>query len=167
MTASLTLRNTAIAIALVLSMGLFATATAFADQKTPEMFLLDTSPKSLSETRTAFEAEVKAAGWGILNTLDMAAILAKKGHRLKPVLVMEACSGKYSAQLLAEDRNRYIAPMIPCRVALYETEDGKVVISRMNAKAMAAMMTPEVAKVVAQSGEEMEDIIAKTLSKLK
>lgn len=133
----------------------------------PPMFLESTSPVDIAKTLDAFKAEVKAAGWTILGEHNMAGILSTKGYTLHPVIVIEICSGKYSAQLLARDETRYVTSMIPCRVAIYQTSDRKVIISRMNTAMFASMMQGVVAEVIKQSGSDVEAIIAKTLTQLK
>lgn len=133
----------------------------------PQMFLEDTSPANFPQTVKAFKAEVKASGWGILTEHNMAGILSTKGYTIQPILVIEACSGKYSAKLLENDDTRYIASMIPCRVAIYQTSTGKVIINRMNSAMFAGMMDGIVAEVITKSGNDMEAIIARTLDKLK
>ena len=97
----------------------------------------------------------------------MAGILSERGFTLHPVLVFDACSGKYSSELLARDETRFVASMIPCRVAIYQTSTGKVVISRMNSVAMADMAGGPTGVIIKKSGEEMELIIKATLKKLQ
>lgn len=145
----------------------FAMAETPAPAEMPPMFLEDTSPANFPKTIDVFKAEAKAGGWSILNEHNMAGILSTKGYTLHPIVVIEVCSGKYSAQLLAKDENRYVVSMIPCRVAIYQTSTGRVVISRMNTPVFAAMLGGEVAEVMLKSGNEMEAIIQNTLAKLK
>lgn len=109
----------------------------------------------------SFRSEVRAAGWSILNTHNMAGVLSEKGYTLHPVLIFDLCSGKYSAQILAKDEFRFISAFMPCRVSIYQTSDGKVFISRMNAQAFAPMMPRELAEVLLKSSSEIEAIIAK------
>lgn len=132
----------------------------------PVLFLEDTSPKPLVPTTEAFREAVRAAGWSILGVANMAGILSERGFTLHPVLVFDACSGRYSSELLARDETRFVASMIPCRVAIYQTSTGKVVISRMNSVAMAGMVGGPAGVVIRKSGEEMEMIIQATLKKL-
>lgn len=144
-----------------------ATETKSPGKSVPPMFLEDTSPADIAKTLDTFKAEVKASGWTILAEHNMAGILSTKGYTLHPVIVIEVCSGKYSAQLLAKDETRYVTSMIPCRVAIYQTSARKVVISRLNTAMFASMMEGIVADVIKQSGSDVESIIAKTLAKLK
>lgn len=132
----------------------------------PALFLEDNSPKPLVPTTEAFREAVKAAGWSVLGVTNMAGILSERGFTLHPVLVFDACSGKYSADLLSKDETRFVSSMIPCRVAIYQTSTGKVVISRMNSVAMAGMVGGHAGTVIKKSGEEMEQIIQATLKKL-
>jgi len=132
----------------------------------PSMFLEDTSPKPLVPTVRAFRESVEAAGWSILGVTNMAGILSERGFTLHPVLVFDACSGRHSFALLSRDETRFVSSMIPCRVAIYQTSTGKVIISRMNAVAMAGMIGGPAEAVIRTSGEEMERIIAATLRKL-
>lgn len=145
-----------------------AAAQAPAQPGSPQapMFLEDTSPANFPKTLETFKEEVKAAGWTILGEHNMAGILSTKGYTLHPVVVIEVCSGKYSARLLAKDEYRYVVSMIPCRVAIYQTSTGTVVISRMNTEMFAGMMSGEVAEVMRLSGSEMEGVIKKTLARL-
>lgn len=131
------------------------------------MFREDTSPANFPRTLDAFREEVKVAGWTVLGEHNMAGILSTKGFTLHPVVVIEVCSGKYSARLLAKDEHRYVVSMIPCRVAIYQTSTGKVVISRMNTGMFAGMLSGEVAEMMRLSGSEMEAVIQKTLARLK
>jgi uncharacterized protein (DUF302 family) len=97
----------------------------------------------------------------------MAGVLSERGYTIDPVLVFEPCSGAYSSELLGRDETRFVASMIPCRVAIYKTSTGEVIISRINTGAMAEMIGGDAAPVIRQSGEELEQIIAAALAKLR
>jgi len=137
------------------------------DMKPPALVLEDTSPKGLVPTVEAFKESVKAGGWSILGVTNMAGILSERGFTLHPVLVFDTCSGKYSSKLLARDETRFVASMIPCRVAIYKMSTGKVVISRMNSGAMADLVGGPTGVIIKKSGKEMELIIKATLKKLQ
>ena len=153
-------------LALVFAAGQ-AKAESNANVSPHPMFVENVSPANLPTTVSVFLEEVKAAGWSHLDTINMAGILSARGFTLEPVLILEVCSGRYSAALLDSDETRFVASMIPCRVAIYQTSDDRVIISRMNAAAMGEMMPGEVAEVMAASGTEVEAIIAATLARLK
>jgi uncharacterized protein (DUF302 family) len=132
----------------------------------PPLFLEDASPMPLVPTIRAFEEAVRAQGWSMLGVTNMAGILSERGYTIAPVLIFEPCSGKYSADLLGRDETRFVASMIPCRVAIYQTSTGKVIISRINSAAMGDMVGGHAGSVIRKAGEEMELIIRATLKKL-
>jgi len=131
------------------------------------MFIETVSPANLPTTVNAFLEEVRAAGWSNLGTTNMAGILSERGFTLDPVLILHPCSGRLSAQLLDNDETRFVSSMIPCRVAIYQTSDDRVIISRINSAAMAKMMPSKVADIMASAGTGVEEIIAATLVRLR
>jgi len=69
--------------------------------------------------------------------------------------------------VLSKDENRFVTPLMPCRVSIYQTSQGKVIIARLNVKSVAPMFSPELAEIMMKSSGEIEAIIAKTISRLK
>lgn len=154
------------AILSLAALGMAALAPAQAASPSPrDMFLETESPLKFAETIEAIKAEVGGMGWSVLVAHDMAGILAKKGHTIAPLVILELCSGKYSVALVKKDETRYVSSLIPCRLSIYETSDGKVIISRMNTTVMGAMMEPAVAEVMKKAGADLETVIAKVVSK--
>lgn len=150
----------------VIMLGLSCANAAQEESSSPrDMFLETVSPFGFAATVDALSAEMKADGWNILATHDLSAALAKKGHNVLPVSIIEACSGKFSVNLLKKDETRYVSSLLPCRVAVYQTNDGKVIISRMNTTVMGAQMEPAVAEVMAKAGASLEAIVTKVLAK--
>ncbi len=131
------------------------------------LFLEDRSGKPLAVTSQAFQSNVAAHGWTVLGVENVSKVLAERGFTVAPVLVFNACSGKYSSKLLGSDDTRFVASMIPCRVAIYQTSTGEVVISRMNSVVLSAKIGGAAGEVIKQSGQDMEAIIQATLQKLK
>jgi uncharacterized protein (DUF302 family) len=140
---------------------------AQASQDQPQMLLQTESPESFPKTVDIFKQEVTAAGWSILNATNLAGILSEKGYTLSPVLIFDVCSGKYSSQILAKDEYRFVTPLMPCRMSIYQTSKGEVIIARLNAKGMAQMFDGELAKIMMKSNDALEGIIQKTISRLK
>ena len=145
--------------------GVISLSTAQAAPSPRDLFLESVSPLKFAETVEALKAEMTADGWSVLATHDLSAALAKKGHTILPVSIIEACSGKYSVVLLKQDDTRYISSLLPCRISVYETSDGKVIISRMNTEVMGAQMEPAVTEVMGKAGASLESIIARVLAR--
>lgn len=129
----------------------------------PQLVQVIQSQKSFSETLKTFKEEVGKAGWSVLNANNMAGVLSERGFTLHPVVILDVCSGKYSARILSNDEYRPISAFMPCRVSIYQTSDGAVFIARMNTNAFVHMMPPEVAEVMSASDEEIDRVIAATV----
>ncbi len=128
-----------------------------------QLVVIVESTKSFSETLESFKEEVTKGGWSVLNANNMAGVLSERGFTVHPVVILDVCSGNYSARILSRDEYRPISAFMPCRVSIYKTSDGKVFIARMNTEAFAKMMSPEVAEVMVKSDEEVSEFIAKSL----
>lgn len=140
-----------------------ASAAEQAEGEMPPMVQVVESPKNFAETVDAFRVEVDNAGWSLLNENNMAGVLSERGYTLDPVIIFDVCSGRYSAEILGNDEARPFSAFMPCRVSIYTTSDDSVFIARMNTAAVADMMDPMVADVMAASDEEISEIIAATI----
>lgn len=85
--------------------------------------LTTTVPTDLTATRDAFEAALKAQGFGVLSEIDVQAIFAEKlgaeheGHR-----ILGICSPGFAKEAL--DVQRDVALLLPCTATLRETDAG-------------------------------------------
>jgi uncharacterized protein (DUF302 family) len=129
----------------------------------PQLVQVVKSTQSFPETLKRFKEEAGKAGWSVLHANNMAGVLSERGFTLHPVVILDVCSGKYSARILSNDDYRPISAFMPCRVSIYQTSAGQVFIARMNTGAFVKMMPPEVAEVMVASDAEIADIIARTV----
>jgi uncharacterized protein (DUF302 family) len=53
--------------------------------------------------------------------------------------------------------------MMPCRISVYEKEDGSVWISRMNSGFLSKPMSPVIRRTMSAAAAEVEEIIADVL----
>lgn len=129
----------------------------------PQLVLVVKSNKSFPETLKTFKEEVSKGGWSLLNANNMAGVLSERGFTLAPVVILDVCSGTYSARILRKDDYRPISAFMPCRVSIYQTSGGEVFLARMNTGAFVKMMPPEVDEVMAASDKEIAKIIDRTV----
>jgi uncharacterized protein (DUF302 family) len=130
----------------------------------PGMMLMeDESRYGFDETVEVFKAKVDEAGWSVLQVHDMKSILSRHGHDVDNVQIFELCSSKYSAEILNRDDERIVAPLMPCRVAIYEKSSGKTYITRMDSKLMARPFGGVVNDVMQKAAIETEEIIAQLI----
>jgi uncharacterized protein (DUF302 family) len=69
-------------------------------------------------------AEAEHREWKIPFVHDLQLSLAKSGKAVKPVKVIEICKPQYSGQMLELNDERIMSVMMPCRISVYEKEDG-------------------------------------------
>ncbi len=130
----------------------------------PSMMIIeDESPYGFEETTERFKGEVESAGWSVVGYQDMQQVLEGHGHDVLDIKIYELCSAKYSALILAEDDERIVSPLMPCRVAIYKKSNGLTYVTRLNSLLMARPFGGLINEVMQKAGNEVEDVIAGTL----
>jgi uncharacterized protein (DUF302 family) len=105
------------------------------------------SPLGLDETVEALEAAIAEAGWSSPGTMNLNASLAKHGRRFEPrVRVIKLCNATCAADVLTTDRR--VSCLMPCSIAVWEGDDGTVMISKLNTGLMGRLFGGNVARVM-------------------
>lgn len=104
------------------------------------------------------EAAIKME-WQNPATHNLQQSLLKAGKEVRPVQVIEICKPKFSGAMLEKNDERIISVMMPCRISVYEKEDGKAYISLMNTAAMAAGMPASISEVMDAAAAETFEIV--------
>ena len=118
------------------------------------MILTKESKLGFDETVAALEKNIEANDWTVSGTIDMNKSMAKHGVEFKPrVKLVKLCKAEYAQSVLATDR--HISTMMPCTFGVWEGDDGKVYVSKMNMALMAKMFGGNIAKVM--GGHVAED----------
>lgn len=139
--------------------GALCMALVIINQAPKLMIVEDVSRYDFATTVEKFEQAVKEAGWSIPKVHDMQATLEGFGHEIGNVTIFELCSSKYSAVILADDDAKIVAPMMPCRVAMYTKGDGKTYIARMNSALVAKLYGGIIDEVMEKAYLETEAIV--------
>lgn len=122
------------------------------------MFTERESPFGVEETIARIQQNIQKAGngWALSGLRNPAKAVQADGSNVLPVLMVEACSTKYSKPILKEDTVRFLSILMPCKVSVYKKEDGKVYIGSMNAGLMGRMFGPMVGEVMGQVAEDQK-----------
>jgi uncharacterized protein (DUF302 family) len=96
--------------------------------------------------------------WKVPALHDLQQSLAKSGKSVRPVKVIEICKPVYSGQMLELNDERIISVMMPCRISVYEKEDGLTYVSLINAGEMAAGLPPTISRVMKEASDETFEI---------
>jgi len=108
------------------------------------------SPYTVEETVARIQQNVQAAGngWALSGLRDPIKPLKADGDDALPVLMIEACSTKYSGPILKDDKVRYLSLLMPCKISVYKKSDGKVYIGIMNAGLIGSLFGPMVGDIM-------------------
>jgi uncharacterized protein (DUF302 family) len=115
------------------------------------MIVTKESKLGFDETIAALEKRIPEHGWVISGgqPMDMNKSMAKHGVTLKPrVKIVKLCNAEYAKSVLTTDR--HISCMMPCSMAIWEDDNGKVYLSEMNMGLMAKMFGGNIAKIMGQ-----------------
>jgi len=99
-------------------------------------------------------ADAEKREWKVPAIHDLQQSLAKSGKDVRPVKVIEICKPKYSGQMLELNDERIISVMMPCRISVYEKEDGLTYVSLINAGEMASGLPANIARVMKEASDE-------------
>lgn len=131
--------------------------------KTAESDLIveQASKYTFTETVERLTAEAKARSWNIPVIHDLQKSLAKSGKEINPVTVIEICKPEYSGKLLELNYERIISVFMPCRISVYEKDDGKTYVALIDGEALAGNQPQNIAGVMKAASDEIFGIVKK------
>lgn len=105
------------------------------------MFREIPSPFGVEETVARIQQNIQNAGngWALSGLRNPGKAVEADGGNTLPVLLIEACSTKYSGPILKDDSVRFLSNLMPCKISVYKKNDGKTYIGMMNAGFMGGM----------------------------
>ena len=125
------------------------------------MFNVTESPYGVEETAARIQANIQrmeGKGWKLSGLRDPSKAVSASGGNVLPVLLVEACSTKYSGPLLKEDLTRVFSSLMPCTITVFKNDDGKTYIGTMNAGLMGKLFG--VAEVMDQVAADQKAFLA-------
>lgn len=117
------------------------------------------SKYSFTETVEQLTAEAKERSWNIPVIHDLQKSLAKSGKVINPVTVIEICKPEYSGKILELNYERIISVFMPCRISVYEKNDGNTYVSLIDGEALAGNQPQGIAEVMKAASDEIFDIV--------
>jgi len=124
-----------------------------------EMFVVHESRYSFEDTVLVLSDRVLDVGWRISAILDLQDTLLRNDIEILPITVFELCNPAYAAPMLTHDELRMYSPMMPCRISVYQTSDGKVCISRLNSGALAIQVGGMTKEIMTKAFDDIEEVI--------
>jgi uncharacterized protein (DUF302 family) len=123
------------------------------------MLIENSSPFDVDKTVDLIVAEAEKQNWKVPAVHDLQQSLAKSGKIVDPVKVIEICKPELSSQILELNHERAMSVMMPCRISVYQKEDGKTYIALLNAESMVQSLTETVARTMVAASEESLQIV--------
>jgi len=117
------------------------------------------SPFGVEETAARIQRNIQslsANGWALSGLRNPAKAVANSGSNVLPVLLVEACSTKYSGPILKDDETRILSILMPCSITVYKKDNGKTYIGLMNSGLMGRMFGPKVGEVMGKVAKDQE-----------
>ncbi|TNC99598.1 MAG: hypothetical protein FD121_94 [Gallionellaceae bacterium] len=131
------------------------------------MFREIESPFGVEETVARIQQNIQNTGngWALSGLRNPGKAVQNDGGNVLPVMMVEACSTKYSAPILKDDAVRFLSILMPCKVSVYKKNDGKTYIGMMNAGLMGKMFGPMVGEVMGHVAEDQAKFVQFDASK--
>jgi uncharacterized protein (DUF302 family) len=115
---------------------------------------------SLNETVVAIEQSALNRGWMVPKVYDLQASLTKAGHvDARPMKILSICQPDHAYAILSESDNRKVTAMMPCRIGVFEGDDGQVYVARMNIGLMSKMFGGTIQTVMGQVAAEEHEML--------
>ena len=119
--------------------------------------------KSVDSTVESILQLAAAKNWKNPATHDLQQVLLNAGKTVNPVKIIELCRPDYAARVLELNEERSASVLMPCRISVYEKEDGKTYVSLMDPHTMANVLPESVAQTMAEVTNELIGIIQDTI----
>jgi uncharacterized protein (DUF302 family) len=127
--------------------------------KTNQLVVEHPSRFEFGKTVDLLVAESERRDWKVPAVHDLQQSLAKSGKAVRPVKVIEICKPQYSGRMLELNDERIISVMMPCRISVYEKEDGLAYVSLINAGELASGLPANIAGVMKEASDETFEIV--------
>jgi uncharacterized protein (DUF302 family) len=112
-------------------------------------------------TVTALQNAAKKRGWEIGPVMNMQEAMQKAGHKdAKPFKMLVMCNKDLAEDLITAQVAQRAMPFAPCRLSVFEGNDGKVYIVKPNTELMAQMAAPAFAPLLKKFAEEENAVLA-------
>ncbi|NQE44557.1 hypothetical protein C5S31_00870 [ANME-1 cluster archaeon GoMg2] len=124
------------------------------------MITVHESKLGFEETVSAINGSAIERGWTVPKIYDIQTSLKKAGHEdMTRVKILSICQPDHAYSILKDDTNKKVTAIMPCRIGVYETADGRVFISEMNMGLMSKMFGGTIAEVMGGVAEEEKEML--------
>ena len=130
---------------------------------TNQLIVEQVSPLNVPATVEKLIAAAIRKGWQNPAVLDLQLSLAKSGKIVNPVQVVEICKPDYSGRMLEKSDERIVSVLMPCRISVYEKDDGKTYVAMLDMMEMTEGLPPVAAEAIIDANNESFEIVNSVL----
>jgi uncharacterized protein (DUF302 family) len=124
------------------------------------MLTIHKSTLNFEQTVSAIQESATQQNWQVPKVYDIQKSLKSAGHEdMTKVTILSLCQPDHAYKILNDDANKKVTAIMPCRLGVYETQDGQVYIAGMNIGLMSKMFGGTIAKVMAEVTKEEHHIL--------
>ena len=98
-------------------------------------------------------------GWQNPANHNLQESLAKSGKVVRPVQVIEICKPDFSGKMLEGNHERIFSVLMPCRISVYQKEDGNTYIALLDTSGMSVGMPDSVVDAMTSAANESLEIV--------
>ncbi len=117
------------------------------------------SPYDVPTTVEKIIEAAKLKDWQNPATHNLQQSLAKSGKEVRPVQVVEICKPEFSGKMLERNHERIFSIMMPCRISVYEKEDGLAYVALLDISSMSDGMPEAVVTAMTFAANESLEIV--------
>ncbi|HLN21871.1 MAG TPA: DUF302 domain-containing protein [Bacteroidales bacterium] len=112
------------------------------------------------ETVESLKNAAEKDGWSVPAVHDLQQSIAKSGKHVKPVKVIEICKPEYSGKMLELNDERIISVMMPCRISVYQKDDGHTYVSLLDGGALSGNLPPQISQIMKTASDDTFRLVA-------
>jgi uncharacterized protein (DUF302 family) len=113
------------------------------------------------ETIAALQEAARKRGWEVGPAMDMQEVMLKAGQKgAKPFTMLPMCKKDLAESLLKAQVEKKAMPFAPCRMSVFEGDNGKIYIAKPNTELMAQLAEPTFAPLLKKFVEEEKALLA-------
>jgi uncharacterized protein (DUF302 family) len=124
-----------------------------------QFFIENEIPYSFEEGVEKLKTIADKHTWRIPAVHDLQETMKKSEIDVLPVKVVALCHPKHASKILTGSDERIASPLMPCRVSVYQKNDGKTYVSRMNPAIISKIFDPKMAAAMQEAADEIEVIL--------
>jgi len=124
-----------------------------------DLFIETQSKYSFDHTIEKLSDIIVRAGWNISVLLDLQGSLSKSGIDILPVKAIELCNPELASQLLSNSETRVYSCMLPCKISIYEKENGKTYLSLLNIEMISTLIDEKANRVMNAAFSDIKKFI--------